>query len=686
MSYKKLLVGLVIVPFLIFSLVTIVYNWESDMSRSERDYEKVLLEATRRERLRVEAYFNAATGGLKSAEQMLGRTLDYEDLDSLTPEKADQYLKSVVSLHHSIYASCVVLVDNWNNDGGQRMFRVAVKEGPAAGDDKVSFIDLTDSGFEKDKWFTEARNRGEAYWNEPYFYPAFNKWIISYMMPMFIEGKFVGELGVGWLVEQFNSDLNSYVKELGEGAYCVMVNREGKYIMHPDLEYVKKQVNILTSDLESDTTRGWREAEKLIANREIGLSRVRTKYSGNQWLFAVMAPLRVNDWSLAVLLPESNFLEPIRSQLFIQLGLMLALMIIVVLVIIYGIRQFTKPFGDVIAASEEYRKGSLIKVNEKYPFAEFTTLAEAYNGMIDTINSRTESMEDSIASLDKVLSKISLMAGELIQAANRMNLTSQDLSIGAVEQESVFNQISRSVEQLKLHADSNAGLASDTNTKISNVEAMANTGSSEMNQLFEAMDIIADNAKSINMALKSIDSIAFQTNILALNAAVEAARAGSHGKGFSVVASEVRLLANRSAQSVVTTSKILDDSNSNIHLGLELSGRTCESFSRIGDISTDAATMMNKVTDQAHSQSRVVGEILTGLEQAADIAKKNVDNASSHASMAEEVSSLAQSMVNILNEKVTVPGLPAPEHHGMDRRALPTRKLTARRKVGVSPL
>lgn len=686
MSYKKLLAGLVIVPFLIFSLFTIVYNWESDMNRSEQDYEKMLLEATRRERLRVEAYFNAATGGLKSAVQMLGRTLDYEDLDSLTPEKVDQHLKSVISLHHSIYAPCVALVDNWNNDGGHRMFRIAVKEGTASGEGQATILDLTDSGFEKDKWFTEARIRGEAYWNEPYFYPQFNKWIITYMMSMFIEGKFVGELGVGWLVDQFNNELNNYVKELGDGVYCVMVNREGKYIMHPDLEYVKKEVNMFTSDLESDFTRGWQEAEKLIANRQVGLSRVRTKYSGNQWLFAMMAPLRVNDWSLAVLLPEANFLEPIRWQLFLHLGLMLVIMVVVVLVVIYGIRQFTKPFGDVIAASEDYNKGNLTKVDRKYAFAEFNTLAEAYNGMIDTINSRTESMEDSIASLDKVLNKISLMAGELIQAANRMNLTSQDLSIGAVEQESVFNQISHSVEQLKLHADSNAGLASDTNAKISDVETMANTGNSEMNQLSEAMDIIADNARSINLALKSIDSIAFQTNILALNAAVEAARAGSHGKGFSVVAAEVRLLANRSAQSVVTTSKILDDSNSNIHLGLELSGRTCESFHRIGGISTDAASMMNKVTDQAHSQSRVVGEILTGLEQAADIAKKNVDNASSHASMAEELSSLAQSMVNILNEKVASPNLPALEHHGMDRRASPTRELTARRKAGRASL
>ncbi len=104
-----------------------------------------------------------------------------------------------------------------------------------------------------------------------------------------------------------------------------------------------------------------------------------------------------------------------------------------------------------------------------------------------------------------------------------------------------------------------------------------------------------------------------------------------------------------------------------------------EFFDSDGERSTRWPNQISKVTDHAHSQSKVVGEILAALKQVAEIAKKNVDNASSHASMAEELSSLAQSMVNILNEKATVPSVPALERHDIPRRLPKTE--TARKLV-----
>lgn len=219
-----------------------------------------------------------------------------------------------------------------------------------------------------------------------------------------------------------------------------------------------------------------------------------------------------------------------------------------------------------------------------------------------------------------------------------------------MQQDSVFGRIYQSVARLKDHADSNSELAIQTNEIISRVEDMALAGNFEMRRLSEAMAAISESSASINSTLKVIDNIAFQTNILALNAAVEAARAGQHGRGFNVVASEVRQLANRSAQSVVSTSTVLAESDAKVEVGVELGRKTSESFSSIENIATTAAKLMSKVTEQAKDQSRIIAEVTAGLEQVTDIAKHYVDDASANAAVSEELQTLATRMHQMLLE------------------------------------
>lgn len=467
-----------------------------------------------------------------------------------------------------------------------------------------------------------------------------------------VEGRFVGELGVGWLVDKFNDELNEYAAELGEGVYSVVLNEKGDYLMHPDLSYIRGRVNMFTGDLVPDTG-DYEKLRNFHARGELGFATVKTAYNKNEWLNTFIVPLRLNDWQLALFLPENNFLVPVRRQLLVQLFIMLAFMLGVILLVLLLTRQFSKPLWDVMRAASAFGEGRLERVEERYPFREFNTLARAYNQMLDTIRDRDARMQGSIAQLDRVIEHVSVMARQLSLAAMDIDRSSQQLSLGAVDQEAVFYEIAQSMEELKIHAESNASLATTTNEKIGSVDKMAAAGNGEMRRLGGAMDAIAHGSKEINAALKSIDNIAFQTNILALNAAVEAARAGQHGKGFNIVASEVRQLANHSARSVETTAQIMSEADDSIELGVVLGKKTAESFEDIERIATDAARMMATVSEQARNQSSVVGEILSGLEEVAEIAKKNVANAASHAATAKQLSALAQAMFGLLDKKAT---------------------------------
>ncbi len=651
MPYRRALLFITLIPLVLFGLFSLVYTWKTSMTRSEAEYAHVLLQATRRQRLRLENAFNSGTTGLQNGLSMLGQTLDLDVLNRLTTTDIDSFLRSVVTRHNTIHAAGMILVDGWNDVGGKRLFRAAIKNNTGQGEAGTTIHDFTSSNFENQKWFTGAGETRQPVWNEPYYHDEFNAWLITYMVPIFIGDRFIGELGVGWLADGLNSDLDNRVSELGVGVYSVVINRDGDFLMHPDLSYVRNKYNMFIHDVDQGDRAGWEELRRLQANRAVGFAKVRTEHGGDVWLHTFLAPLRTNDWSLAILLPEANFLIPIERQLKIQAAIMVAIMVLVGAGVYLGIREFTKPLSDILNASYEYREANVQrKVETNYAFSEFNTLGSAYNAMIDTIRQRTDGMEKSIVKLDRILRQVATMAGEVLQASDKLNQSSLQVSSGAIEQESVFRQISTAVQQLKQHAESNAKLAIETNEKIADVERMACEGNGEMADLQKEMANIQNRSAAIHSALKSIDTIAFQTNILALNAAVEAARAGNHGRGFSVVASEVRQLANRSAKSVTDTARIVNASSETIAIGVELGRKTATSFDTITGIASDAADMMEKVSTQANTQTVIVSEVLSGIEEVAEIAKKNVDNAASHASMAEELTSLAHSVNDLLRE------------------------------------
>ncbi len=232
-----------------------------------------------------------------------------------------------------------------------------------------------------------------------------------------------------------------------------------------------------------------------------------------------------------------------------------------------------------------------------------------------------------------------------------MSDNSQELSAGAIQQNAVFQQIAESIERLKKHADSNSDLAHRTNGIINTVDKMAINGNSEMKQLCDALTSISESSRAMSAAMKHIDSIAFQTNILAINASIESARAGRYGRGFNVVAEEVRQLAKRSAESVEMTAQSLSESDAKAALGMDLGGKTADSLHTIEDVAGKAAELMSMVTEQAKDQSRIIGEILAALAQVESIAKRNVDNASSNVAVSEQLFTLATHMSNLLLEK-----------------------------------
>ena len=162
-----------------------------------------------------------------------------------------------------------------------------------------------------------------------------------------------------------------------------------------------------------------------------------------------------------------------------------------------------------------------------------------------------------------------------------------------------------------------------------------------MDGLTEAMTNINSTSDKISNIIKTIEDIAFQTNILALNAAVEAARVGEAGKGFAVVADEVRNLAKKSAEAVKDTTRLIDSSVEAVNSGVEITGQTAESVKTLCEYSLALKRIVDNITESGHRQSDMVAKISEDITQISGVVQSNSATAEESAAASEELSGQA---------------------------------------------
>lgn len=437
---------------------------------------------------------------------------------------------------------------------------------------------------------------------------------------------------------------------IGKNGMAYMVNREGIVTGHPDQSKVQAKSTLL------QLGGGNEEAIKSVTTGETGSTEF--DINGQQMLVA-FSPIHGTQWALVIQVPESDYNNLINRAMIVAGICTLAVLFISILVILRMARSISKPVknvtnrmlglsdGDLHTEVAHIRSGDELEIMTR-------TLADtvgSVNRYISDIHQVLSGVADGnlqiepqvqykgdftlirnslvtiLASMNKTISGFRAAAARLAQMAEELSGQSGQLHQASLEQNQATEVLVDEVTHVKEQLAGVIESSDQTHTMTSKITRKVQEANTQMDALSNAMSNISSNAQEITSIAKAIDNIAFQTNILALNASVEATRAGSAGRGFAIVAEEVKELAGKSAQAAQNAMAIVANTKAVIQKGVELNASTAESLQAIYGVSTEISEISDQLIAAVQGQENALISMEERIATISSIADRNLQSA-----------------------------------------------------------
>ena len=371
----------------------------------------------------------------------------------------------------------------------------------------------------------------------------------------------------------------------------------------------------------------------------------------------------------------SSTLENARVLLIFLLVVMVALCAVIAVVLS---RSVSRPVSQITDAAKQLAAGTL---DIEIPYQardELGSLAEAFREVscslkaviadVDlqlgamsqgnfAVSPQAEYIGDYVsiknaivninASLSRTLHQINLSADQVFSSSEQVSSGAMSVSQGATEQASSVEELAATLAEFSDQVRDTSANAAECRRSTSQTGNEVMSSNQQMQEMISAMHEISDQSAQIRQIIKTIEDLAFQTNILALNASVESARAGEAGKGFAVVASEVRNLANKSTEASKHTSALIEDTIKAVEKGTGIANTTAKSLNLVVDSTKKVVTTVEKIASAAEWQAGSIAQITQGIGQISSVVQANSEES---AAASEELSGQAQMLKSLVGQ------------------------------------
>ena len=517
-------------------------------------------------------------------------------------------------------------------------------------------------------WFVQMKAKNGVTLTEPYEDINTKKQVVTIASPVYKKGttEIIGAVGLDLVLNNLSESIGEY--KMGKTGFYILVSSGGQLIYHPTAENVSKPL------ADVDLSDNFKQA---VSARTEGLL---TYTSGKSEAHGYLAPVGDTGWMVATGLPDAEFYESYHQITGVCTAAMAAAALLVLLAILIISKRLSKPLQSLRKAVGEVAGGNLdVEVSvsgrdETGQLAqEFTLMTDQlrnYHGYIQEITAALDTMAAGdmrvslqyeysgefaplkrallgiSASLNRTLSAIDQIGAQVNSGAEQVSGAAQALAAGATQQAASVEELSSMITHIDESARQNAQNAENTLPVFEQSTRQFRLISESVDRLKDNMRDIRNSSETVMGITRTIEDIAFQTNILALNAAIEAARAGAAGKGFAVVADEVRNLAAKSAEAVKQTAELLGQSGQMVEQGVTAVEEVSQSVEQVIELGAKANDAVVGMGRSAQEQAEAVNQITEGLSQISAVVQTNAATAEESSASSEELSSQAEVLHN----------------------------------------
>lgn len=466
--------------------------------------------------------------------------------------------------------------------------------------------------------------------------------------------------------------------DMGKGSNIIVLDKNGQVIAASDTSLVMSMTNYLQSDIAGNVQ---------LANAMLTDSEGSIIYSnGSDLMLAYYMPISGTDgWTIAV---SGNY-DQIIFNVVIDIIISLAISLALIIMGIFISNSVAKKISDPIVKSSERLK-LLSEGDVTTPFTveapsdETLVLEQSLYSTVETLRTYIHDIRDVLEPLadgDLTVSSDIAYKGDFVTIGSSLNQISSalnsamtavknsvsniqsgseqvaegsaSLSETAVKEAEAVDKISNTIGAIQEKADHTANTSANVAALAQEANSSAHEGGELMQQLLEAVENIREKSASIKNIIKTIEDIAFQTNILALNASIEAARAGEAGKGFAVVADEVGNLAAKSAEAAQNTTSLINASLAAVEKGTQLADNAHTAMTSIVNGISKISDEMQAITEAAAEQQAAVSEITEGISHIEAGMHSTTATAEESAASSEELSALASTLAGEVEKFIT---------------------------------